>query len=422
MGGQEISSWFEGRKLSRPRYSRVVALVGVLLLTTVLYRACGPSSSPQEAGADFATTRKGAATSRVVPVITTKARLEDFSLRRRTIGIIESPAIVLVKSRIDSQVLEQHVRDGQVVKKGDLLFTLDDREIQALIARDEAQLAKDNAALAQAEADLGRKEELIEKNVAPRQQLDQATAVFKAAQQTVEADQAVLQADRLKLGYAKLEAPIAGRVGAIRVTPGNLVSVNDATGLVTITQVHPIRVGFTLAERDLTALRRASEASSPAVVRVYTPGSSTPLEAGALDFVDSSVDPTSGTISATGKFVNASLELWSGMYVDVEIDLDVRPNTVMIPAVAIQSGQKGAFVFVVKDDQTVEMRNVELVGVEGDRAAVKSGVADGERVIVEGQMRLTSGARVAETSADGSSPVGDKAKDSQSGAEGKAAR
>jgi RND family efflux transporter MFP subunit len=199
-----------------------------------------------------------------------KAGLEDFSIRRRTIGIIESPAIVLVKSRIESQVLEQHVRDGQVVKKGDLLFTLDDREIQALIAHDEAQLAKDNAALAQAEADLGRKEELIEKNVAPRQQLDQATAVFKAAQQTVEADQAVLQADRLKLGYAKLEAPIAGRVGAIRVTPGNLVSVNDATGLVTITQVRPIRVGFTLAERDLTALRRASEASSPASARLHS--------------------------------------------------------------------------------------------------------------------------------------------------------
>ena len=113
---------------------------------------------------------------------------------------MESPAIVLVKSRIESQVLEQHVRDGQLVKKGDLLFTLDDREIQALIARDQAQLAKDNAALAQAEADLGRKQELIEKNVAPRQQLDQATAAYKAAQQTVEADQAVLQADRLKLG------------------------------------------------------------------------------------------------------------------------------------------------------------------------------------------------------------------------------
>ena len=277
--------------MSRPRYSTVAALVGVLVLSAFFYRACAPSSSLREAGGESAATRKGAATSRVVPVITAKARLEDFRIRRRTIGIIESPAIVVVKSRIDSQVLEQHVRDGQVVKKGDLLFTLDDREIQALIARDEAQLAKDNAALTQAEADLGRKEELIEKNVAPQQQLDQATAVFKAAQQTVEADQAVLQADRLKLGYAKLEAPIAGRVGAIRVTPGNLVGVNDAAGLVTITQIQPIRVGFTLAERDLAALRKASEASSPAAVRVYTPGSSTPLEAGALDFVDSSVDP-----------------------------------------------------------------------------------------------------------------------------------
>ena len=334
-----------------------------------------------------------------MPVITAKARLEDFSIRRRTIGIIESPAIVVVKSRIDSQVLEQHVRDGQVVKKGDLLFTLDDREIQALIARDEAQLAKDNAALAQAEADLGRKQELIEKNVAPRQQLDQATAVFKAAQQTVEADQAVLQADRLKLGYAKLEAPIAGRVGAIRVTPGNLVSVNDAD-----------RPGDNHADpaRSASASLWPSAIWPPCARRPRLPrrrqcastlrDRARPLEAGVLDFVDSSVDPDVRHHRCQGaNSPTRSLELWPGMYVDVEIDLDVRPNTVMIPTVAIQSGQKGPFVFVVKDDQTVEMRNVELVGVEGDRAAVKSGVTDGERVIVEGQMRLTNGARVAES-------------------------
>ncbi len=211
---------------------------------------------------------------------------------------------MVVRSRIESQVLERHVRDGQMVAKGDLLFTLDDREIQALIARDEAQLAKDNAALAQAEADLGRKQELIDKRVAPQQQLDQATAAFKAAQQTVEADQAVLQADRLKLGYAKLEAPIAGRVGAIRTTPGNLVGANDTAGLVTITQLQPIRLGFTLAERDLAALRKASLSPTTAV-RVYTPGSATPLEAGVLDFVDSSVDTTSGTIAAKATFAIA---------------------------------------------------------------------------------------------------------------------
>ena len=265
-------------------------LVGAVVLCVVIYRACSPSSSLREADSSSERSRSKGSGNRVVPVITAKVTLEDFSIRRRTIGIMESPAIVVVKSRIDSLVLEQHVHDGQVVKKGDLLFTLDDREIKALIARDEAQLAKDNATLTQAQADLGRKEELIEKNVAPRQQLDQATAVFKAAQQTVEADQAVLQADRLKLGYANLEASIAGRVGAVRVTPGNLVGINDPTGLVTITQLQPIRVGFTLAERDLATLRKAYATPSPAGIRVYSPGSSTPIEAGMLDFVDSSVD------------------------------------------------------------------------------------------------------------------------------------
>jgi multidrug efflux system membrane fusion protein len=369
-------------------FARAAALLGLVAVAAIVYRAYAPSSTPRDAALDRGTTRKGASADRVVPVITANAQLEDFGIRRRTIGILESPAIVMVKSRIDSLVLDQHIVDGQLVNKGDPLFTLDDREIQALIARDKAQLAKDNAALTQAEADLGRKQELIDKKVAPQQQLDQATAAYKAAQQTVEADEAVLQADRLKLGYAKLQAPITGRVGAIRVTPGNLVGVNDAGGLVTITQIQPIRVGFSLPERDLAALRKISEAVPPAVVRVYAGGSATPLATGALDFVDSSVDPTTGTIAAKALFANSNLELWPGMYVDVEIDLGVRPKTVMIPAVAIQSGQKGPFVFVAKDDQTAEMRNVELAGIEGDRAALASGVMAGERVIVEGQMRL----------------------------------
>src|SRR5262249_14941308 len=146
----------------------------------------------REAAPDRGSKRKGRS-GQPVPVITAQAEVEDFKIRRRTIGIMESPAIVVVRARIDSQVLEQHVFDGQLVRKGDPLFTLDDREIKAQIARDQAQLAKDNAALAQAEADLRRKQELLEKNVAPQQQLDQATSAYKAAQQTVEADEAVLQ-------------------------------------------------------------------------------------------------------------------------------------------------------------------------------------------------------------------------------------
>ena len=380
------------------RLGGVATLIGLLIVGAVAYRSYGPSPVSNEGTSDKEGKRKGGGSgNRPVPVITAQAEAKDFKIRRRTIGILESPAIVVVRARIDSQVLEQHVVDGQLVRKGDPLFTLDDREIQALIARDEAQLAKDNAALAQALADLGRKQELIDKKVAPQQQLDQAVAAYKAAQQTVEADEAVLQADRLKLGYAKLEAPITGRVGAIRVTPGNLVGVNDTTGLVTITQIKPIRAGFTLAERDLTALRKAFARLPPAEVRVYAPGEDKLLATGALDFVDSSVDFSSGTIAAKAKFANDKLELWPGMYVDIEVDLDVRPNTVMIPAVAIQSGQKGPFVFVIKDGQTVEMRNVVLAGGEDNRLAIEKGVQAGERVVIEGQMRLTNGARVTET-------------------------
>lgn len=403
--------------MRKPSLAGVATLIGLLSVGAVAYRSCSPSSPvSNEAASDRGGKRKGAS-GQPVPVITAQAEAEDFKIRRRTIGIVESPAIVVVRARIDSQVLEQHVADGQLVHKGDLLFILDDREIQAQIARDQAQLAKDNAGLAQAQADLGRKQELIEKNVAPQQQLDQATSAYKAAQQTVEADEAVLQADRLKLGYARLEAPITGRVGAIRVTPGNLVGVNDTAGLVTITQIEPIRAGFALAERDLAALRKAFARSPPAEVRVYAPGEDKLLATGTLDFVDSSVDFSSGTIAAKAKFANEKLELWPGMYVDIEVDLDVRPKTVMIPAVAVQSGQKGPFVFVTKGGQTVEMRNVELAGSEANRLALAKGVEAGEKVVVEGQMRLTNGTRVRETAPEDNAPAS-KQKDAERESDG----
>ena len=406
--------------MRKARFAGVATLIGLLIVGAVAYHRHGPSSLlSNEVASDRGGKRKGGS-GQPVPVITAQAEAEDFKIRRRTIGIMESPAIVVVRARIDSQVLEQHVLDGQLVRKGDLLFTLDDREIQALIARDQAQLAKDNAALAQAQGELGRKQELIEKKVAPEQQLDQAVAAYKAAQQTVEADEAVLQADRLKLGYAKLEAPITGRVGAIRVTPGNLVGVNDTAGLVTITQIKPIRAGFTLAERDLAVLRKVFARSPPAEVRVYAPGEDKLLATGTLDFVDSSVDFSSGTIAAKAKFANDKLELWPGMYVDVEVDLDVRPNTIMLPAVAIQSGQNGPFVFVTKNAQTVEMRNVELAGGEGNRLAIAKGVQAGERVVVEGQMRLTNGARVTETAPESAAAA--KHKDTKSAPDGGAQR
>ena len=377
------------------RHVLVLCLVVAGVTAGVAYRFFSPRSERAQVGQKSAAhkARPSAKGSTVVPVLTQVVAVEDFPIRRRTIGILESPATVIIRSRIDSQVLEQHVNDGEIIKKDALLFTLDDREIKATIARDEATIAKDQAALTQTQAALRRTQELISKNVAPQQQLEQATAAFKAAQQTVEADQAVLQADQLRLGYAELKAPITGRIGAIRVAPGNLVSANEPAGLVTLTQMQPLRVSFTLPERDLTALRAAAARKPAAIVRVYTAGDPTPISSGTLDFVDSSVDSSSGTIAAKATFPNEQFKLWPGQYVDVEIDLATRPQTITVPTVAIQSGQKGPYVFVAMADQSVEMRNVELAGAEGDRTAVASGLNAGDRIIVEGQLRLRQGAR-----------------------------
>ena len=340
----------------------------------------------------------------VIPVKTVAAEQGAFPVRRRSIGLLESPAVVVVRSRIDSQMLEKHVTDGQLVREGDLLFTLDDRELRATIARNEAQLAKDEAARDRANADLKRTEELLSRNVATRQLLDEKIAEAKAAEATIAADKAQLESDRVRLGYTKIVAPITGRIGAIRVTPGNLVSSSDSQGLVTITQIKPIRVSFTLPERDLGALRAAIRRKEPPVVRVYAAGNSQPLATGQLDFVDSSVDPATGTIMAKATFDNEDYTLWPGMYVDVEIDLDIRPDTVSIPTVALQTSQKGPFVFVARPDGTAELRQVETGGLVGDRSAIRSGLAPGERVVIEGQLRLADGARIRDAAQPGDAP------------------
>jgi multidrug efflux system membrane fusion protein len=371
---------------------RRTLLIGIAVLVLgaagLAYRA---QTSPNVSTARTSQRAGGAA-----PVTTAVARAEDFAIRRRTIGIVESLATVVVKSRLESQVVQQHIRDGQLVRKGDVLFTLDDRDIKAAIDRDKAQIEKDEASAERTRLDLERYQRLAATNAIPKQQLDQATADHKVALATVEADKAQLRNNELRLDYSTVDAPISGRIGAIRVTPGNLVSVNDPLGLVTITQFRPIRVAFTLAERDLALVRKAYVTKPPAVVRVYAPGEREALATGELEFLDSAVDTASGTIAVKARFANNDFRLWPGMYVDVEIDLAIRPGTVMIPAVAIQSGQNGPFVFVVKDGQTAEMRKVELAGMEGDRAALASGVEDAEKIIVEGQMRLVDGARVTE--------------------------
>ncbi len=334
-----------------------------------------------------------------VAVVSAAAVQSDFPVRKHAIGFVETPASVTVKSRIDSQIVLQQVKDGQFVKAGDLLFVLDDRDIKAQIARDEAQLAKDEATHTRNLADLERYRQLFSRSVGTQTQVDQATADEKISAASIQADHATLDADRLKLSYTRITAPIEGRVGAVMVTPGNLVSANSnnsSTGLLTITQMKPLRVTFAMPESDLPTLQKALAASEAVPVTARVPGSERPPIDGRLNFVDSTVDVSSGTITAKAAFANEDLSLWPGQYVDVEIIPQVLQNVVLVPTVAVQTGQKGPYLYVVKADSTVDLRQIRVALSDGDRTAVSEGVAPGEKVVVDGQMRLKQGAKVRE--------------------------
>jgi multidrug efflux system membrane fusion protein len=315
-------------------------------------------------------------------------------IRRRTIGWVEPMATVAVKSRIDSVILEQHAAEGAFVKPGDVLFILDDREVRATIARDEAAMAQHQAEVERARADLERVKTLVARQTASKQTLDQAISDARVAEAAVSADKAVLQADKLTLSYTTITAPIAGRLGSVAVTPGNLVEANGETALVTITQMQPIRVSFTLPDRDIDPLRTALAQYPPAVVRVFAKGSDVARAKGHLSFIDSTVDSTSGTITAKGEFDNENLALWPGQYFDTEIELGLLPQGPVVPTVALQVGQDGLFVFVVTPEDTVEVRKVTVAGNDGGMSAIAEGLSVGERVVVDGQHQVGPGSRV----------------------------
>jgi membrane fusion protein, multidrug efflux system len=318
----------------------------------------------------------------------------SMPIRRRTIGWVEPIATVAIKSRINSVIMEQHATDGAFVNKGDVLFVLDDREAKATIARDEAAMAQHQAEVERARGDLERTKTLVAKQTASKQTLDQVVAAARAAEAAVAADKAVLQADRLTLSYTTITAPISGRLGAVAVTPGNLVAENGDVALVTITQMQPIRLSFTLPDRDIDALRTALAQYPPAAVRVFSKGEKTPRANGNLIFIDSTIDAASGTITAKAEFANENLALWPGQYFDVEVELGVEPQAAIIPTVALQVGQDGLFVFVITPDNKAEMRKVTVTGSDAERSAVTAGLQPGERVVVEGQPRLSPGAPV----------------------------
>jgi multidrug efflux system membrane fusion protein len=313
------------------------------------------------------------------------------------IGTVQPISVVMVKSRIDGEITQVHFEEGQEVREGDLLFSLDDRAARAQLRQSEANLERDRAQLQRFHQEVARQTGLANRGVASAQKLEDtmtSEAVFEA---TVRAGEAAVENARVVLNYTTIKAPITGRTGSVAFKRGNIIKAVDTAQvvlpLVTITQLRPIYVVFTIPERHLTALRAAQgEGRLPVVVTV--PEQSERPITGALTFIDNQVDAATGTISLKATFVNEETQLWPGQFLNVTLRLGMQANAVAAPSAGIQIGQNGPYVFVVKGDSTVEMRLVRVNRTAGDRTVIAEGLAAGDRIVVDGQLRLSNGMRV----------------------------
>lgn len=329
-------------------------------------------------------------------VITTVAEAKDIPISVTAVGWVEASASVAVRSRIDGYVTKLAVTDGQMVKAGDLLVQLDDQAIQATMAKDRATMARDQATVDQLTADLARITTLAGTNNATRTQVDQAKTNLAVATANLAGDKALLQTDQLQLGFTTITAPIAGRVGVVSTTTGALVRASDQTPLVTVTRMAPVRITFTIPQRNLDGFRQALASAETTPVRAYDPTSGALLSTGKLTFVDSTVDTTSGTVLIKAEFANADGSLWPGEYIRVETQLGLRAAATVVPIAAVQVNANGPYVYLVRNDRAV-VTPVTVSDTYQQLSIISAGVRPGDHLIVEGMLRLVDGQAVTET-------------------------
>jgi multidrug efflux system membrane fusion protein len=328
-----------------------------------------------------------------VPILAAKVVQKTVSDSIRAIGRVEAFSTVDVKAQINGQVMQVHFRQGQDVKQGDPLFTIDPRPFQAALEQAQANLAKDRAQYRQAAADERRYATLLKQNVSSRQQYDQVEATAAALSASIQADEAAVQTARLNLEYTEIRAPIDGRTGDLLVHAGNLVKPDADTAMVVINQVHPVYVAFAIPEQKLPDVREFM-AEHKLAVQVSLPGQQGPVESGELSFVDNSVDAKTGTINLKGEFANTDARLWPGEFVNTTLVLREHPGAILVPSQAVQTGQQGSFVFVVQPDMKATIRPVVIGESIDNQTVVTSGLKPGETVVTDGQLRLIPGATV----------------------------
>src|SRR6266446_2214834 len=401
------------RNKTRARLIQIASLVILVVLLLLLWRFLGDKSSPRAAG----TGRGG----EVVPIEMAAVTQQDVPIQIKSIGNVEALSTIAVRSQVEGTLMRVGFAPGQEVKKGDLLFTIDPRPLQAQLNQAEANLLKAMAAVKQGQ-DIVAKDEatanndrviakrdasLVEAGVIPREQYDNDVAKLKADEATVRADQsavanlqaaqkaeqAAVENARVQLSYTTIRAPLAGKTGNLAVTAGNLVRANDTTPMVTITTSAPIYVTFSVPEQDLMRIRQYSSSTS-FTTEVVIPGDEANHAFGKLSLVDNTVDPATGTVRLKATFQNDDRRLYPGQFVNVVLTLGIQNAAVVVPSQAVQIGQDKSFVYVVKFDSTAEMRVVKPGAVADTMTVIDDGLKPGEQVVADGQLRLVPGAKV----------------------------
>lgn len=376
-------------------HSRTHLTAATLAATACMVAAC----SSAEPGADGRNHRE------TVPVAIATVMQTDVPVQLRAIGNVEAYSTVSVKSQVEGQLARVHFSEGQPVKKGDLLFTIDPRPFEATLRQAQATRARNVAEARNAEVDAKRRTQLLEQGFVSRDEYDQSQTRAASLAAAVKADDAAVENAKLQLQYCYIHSPIDGRVGQLLVHEGNIVKPNE-TLLAVINQVHPVYVAFSVPERDLSEVRQRA-AEGTLAVNVFVPNHNGTPVVGQLSFINNTVDMATGTVLLKALFENDDEALWPGQFVDVAVTLSVDRGALLVPAEAIQVGQQGQYVFVVTADQSAEVRPVVQGKRIGPHVVVTEGLTAGERVVTDGQIRLAPGLKV--QIKDGTRPDGPSA-------------
>jgi membrane fusion protein, multidrug efflux system len=349
----------------------------------------------------------------LVPVVAGVVTQKDVPIFLDGLGTVQAFNTVTIRARVDGQIVKVAFTEGQDVHPGDLLVQIDPDPYRTALDQAVAKQGQDEAQLANAKADLKRYADLLANEGVTQQVFDTQKALVNQMEAAVKADQAAVESAKVQLAYTTIVSPLEGRTGVRLVDQGNMVRANDATGLVVITQLKPIFVVFTLAQKYLSSIQERGS-SAPLTVLALGPDNTTVLGEGHLTVMDNQIDVATGTIKLKATFPNPDLRLWPGQFVNARLLLTVRKDSAVVPVSVVQRGPEGAFAFVIKEDQTVEIRPITVGQIEGGDALIQDGLRPGDRVVVDGQYKLQKGSRIklAETN--------DSASGSEKGRPGKA--